>query len=112
MWSRVWLLLGRETELNTMGSFQVEEVGPESIIMVRQSDGSIKAFYNVCQHRGSRLTSAKAGEAESFECPNHSWTYATDSALLEARDSEDFPQNPCEHIQLVELACKTFAGFV
>ena len=112
MWTKVWLLLGRESVLDSPGSFQVEEVGPESIIMVRQGDGSIKAFYNVCQHRGSRLTSATAGETESFVCPYHSWTYSTDGALIDARDAEDFPQNPCEHIRLAELACETFAGFV
>ena len=56
VWAKAWLLLGRETEIKEPNSYQVENVGPESIIMVRQSDHSIKAFYNVCQHRGSRLT--------------------------------------------------------
>ena len=45
MWTKVWLLLGREEELPNPGDWQREEVGPESILMVRQADGSVKAFY-------------------------------------------------------------------
>jgi phenylpropionate dioxygenase-like ring-hydroxylating dioxygenase large terminal subunit len=112
MWTKVWLLLGRESAMSEPGSFQVEEVGPESIIMVRQDDGSIRAFYNVCQHRGSRLMFGASGQVEKFVCPYHSWTYATDGQLTVAQDSEDFPQNPCDHIRLSELRCETFAGFV
>lgn len=112
MWTRVWLLLGRATAMPEPGSYQVEEVGPESIIMVRQQDGSIRAFYNVCQHRGSRLTFGPEGTTDSFMCPYHGWTYALDGALTVAQDPEDFPENPCDHVRLVELACETFAGFV
>ena len=112
MWTRVWLLLGHDAALPDAGSYQVEEVGPESILMVRQTDGSIRAFYNVCQHRGSRLTLGTDGRTEQFACPYHGWTYALDGALVAAQDVEDFPRNPCDHIRLVELACETFAGFV
>ncbi len=112
MWTRVWLLLGRESEMAEPGSFQVEEVGPESIIMVRQDDGSVRAFYNVCQHRGSRLMFSATGKTEMFVCPYHGWSYATDGALTVAQDPEDFPENPCDHIRLSELRCETFAGFV
>lgn len=112
MWTRVWLLLGRAAAMPEPGSYQVEEVGPESIIMVRQRDGSIRAFYNVCQHRGSRLTFAAEGTAAHFVCPYHGWTYATDGELTVAQDPEDFPENPCDHLRLVEVACETFGGFV
>lgn len=112
MWTRTWLLLGRENAMIEPGSYQVEEVGPESIIMVRQDDGSIRAFYNVCQHRGSRLTFATEGTTDAFVCPYHAWTYAIDGSLTVAQDPEDFPQNPCDHLRLVEVACDTFAGFV
>ena len=58
MWTKVWLLLGRASHIPDPGDYQVEEVGPESFLMVRQTDGSVRSFYNVCQHRGSRLTYA------------------------------------------------------
>ena len=55
MWTRVWLLLGRESELPEPGDWQMEPIGQEEILMVRQTDGRVKAFYNVCQHRGNPL---------------------------------------------------------
>ena len=54
MWTKAWLLLGREAELPNFGDWQKEELGREEILMVRQKDGSVKAFYNVCQHRAIR----------------------------------------------------------
>ncbi len=118
MWTRVWLLLGRESELPEPGDWQREDVGPESIVMVRQNDGSIKAFYNVCQHRGNRLVDeekghlGRAGAAGRFVCKYHAWAYRADGALEFVPDADDFPRNPCEHLRLAELPCETFAGFV
>ena len=113
MWTKVWLLLGRGSEMPSKGDYQVEEVGVESIIMVRQDDDSIRAFYNVCQHRGSRLTNNTQGHAEVFRCPYHSWEWSFDGTLLSVQDPEDFPRgNPCEELTLVELPCEVFAGFV
>jgi len=113
MWSKVWLLLGREAEIPEAGDWQIEEVGPESIIMVRQSNGSIKAFFNVCQHRGNRLVFESKGRVKRFICRYHSWAYLPDGKLDFAQDSEDFPQgNPCDNVKLVEIPCESFAGFI
>ncbi|MBH79870.1 MAG: (2Fe-2S)-binding protein [Gammaproteobacteria bacterium] len=113
MWTNVWLLLGRESEIPEPGDFQVEDVGPESIIMVRQKDGSVKAFYNACQHRGSRLLFADKGHVDNIVCPYHSWTYAWDGELTYVQDPEDFSGgNPCDDLSLVEVACETFCGWV
>src|SRR6056297_1294154 len=75
MWTKVWLLLGREADIPNYGDWQMEEVGPESIIMVRQEDGSIKAFYNVCQHRGNPLVDEEKGSVKRFVCRYHSWAF-------------------------------------
>lgn len=113
MWTKVWLLLGREDEIPKPGDWQREEVGPESIIMVRQQDDSIKAFYNVCQHRGNRLVFEEKGSTKRFVCQYHSWAYTLDGELNFAQDSEDFPQgDPCGKVRLVEVPCETFAGFI
>jgi phenylpropionate dioxygenase-like ring-hydroxylating dioxygenase large terminal subunit len=113
MWTKVWLLLGREDEMPRPGDWQQEEVGPESILMVRQQDGSIKAFYNVCQHRGQRLVSAPKGHVRRFICPYHSWAWMPDGELNFVQDADDFPQgNPCGKLRLKELRCESFAGFV
>ncbi|MEM7019273.1 MAG: aromatic ring-hydroxylating dioxygenase subunit alpha, partial [Pseudomonadota bacterium] len=113
MWVNSWLLLGRELEIPKPGDWQREEVGPESILMVRQQDGSVKAFYNVCQHRGNRLMFEPQGHAVRFACKYHGWSFLPDGALKFAQDAEDFPQgNPCDHLRLKEVQCETFAGFI
>ncbi len=113
IWTKVWLLLGREDEMPKPGDWQQEEVGRESILMVRQQDGSIKAFYNVCQHRGHRLVSAENGHVRRFICPYHSWAWNTDGSLDFVQDPDDFPAgNPCGKLLLKEVSCATFAGFV
>ena len=76
MWTKVWLLLGRESEIPEFGDWQMEEVGPEEILMVRQKDGGVKAFYNVCQHRGNPLVETNKGHVLSrFVCKYHSWAF-------------------------------------
>jgi phenylpropionate dioxygenase-like ring-hydroxylating dioxygenase large terminal subunit len=113
MWTKVWLLLGREDEMPEPGDYQVEEVGPESILMVRQRDGSVKAFYNVCQHRGNRLKYDSFGSTDRLTCVYHGWQYDLDGRLLYAQDPEDFPQgDPCRFIRLVDIPCESFAGFI
>ncbi len=112
MWSKVWLLLGRESEIPEPGDYQREDVGPESILMVRQADGGIKAFYNVCQHRGNRLVEEPLGHVNRFVCKYHSWAFQTDGELVFVQDADDFPENPCGKLNLVELPCETFCGFI
>jgi phenylpropionate dioxygenase-like ring-hydroxylating dioxygenase large terminal subunit len=113
MWTRVWLLLGRESEIPKPGDWQREEVGPESILMVRQKDGGVKAFYNICQHRGNPLVDETKGHVRRFVCKYHSWSFNPDGELYFAPDPEDFPEgNPCGKLRLAEIACETFAGFV
>ena len=113
MWTKVWLLLGRESEMPNPGDWQQEEVGAESILMVRQTDGGVKAFYNVCQHRGNPLVDGPKGSVRRFVCKYHSWAFMPDGELNFAPDKEDFPEgNPCGKVRLEELACETFAGFI
>ena len=113
MWTKVWLLLGRESELPHYGDWQMEEVGPESVIMVRQEDGSVKAFYNVCQHRGNPLVDDEKGSVKRFVCKYHSWAFMPDGELNFAPDRHDFPDgDPCGKVRLEELRCETFAGFI
>jgi hypothetical protein len=114
MWKRIWHLGGRVSQLEDAGDFIVHNFKHESVIMVRQHDGTIKAFFNVCMHRGNQLvTVAEGGVAEHFTCPYHGWKWALDGKLDWVQDPEDFPQgNPCGKVTLKELRCETWAGFV
>ncbi len=111
-WTKNWLILCRADELPEPGDFTVEEIGPESIIAMRQNDGSIRCFYNVCQHRGNRLVLSSEGSLPAFTCGYHGWRYALDGACIEAQDAEDFPVDPCKHVRLTEIRSELFGGFI
>ena len=55
MWTKVWLIAGLESQLKKAGDFITCEIGPESILCTKDKSGKIRAFYNVCQHRGNIL---------------------------------------------------------
>jgi len=113
MWTRIWHVAGRTAELEEPGDYVVHDFMHESVICIRQEDGSIRAFYNNCQHRGMRLTESSAS-TDAFTCPYHGWKWGKDGALLFAQDAEiDFPQgNPCGKLRLKELRCDIWGGFV
>lgn len=113
VWTKSWLITVRADDIPEAGDFCVEEIGRESILIVRQDDESIKAFYNVCQHRGNKLVLETEGSMPSFTCPYHSWKFELDGACSYAQDPEDFPGgDPCPRASLVEVRCETFSGFV
>jgi phenylpropionate dioxygenase-like ring-hydroxylating dioxygenase large terminal subunit len=113
VWTKSWLITIRADDIPEPGDFMVEEIGRESILIVRQNDGGIRAFYNVCQHRGNKLVVEPEGSMPAFTCPYHSWRFELDGQCSYAQDPEDFPAgNPCPRAGLAELACTQFAGFV
>ena len=105
IWTRTRLLLGRTSEIPMPGDYQMEDLGPESFIMMRQDDGSIRAFYNVCQHRGSRMIYAHEGFVNNLVCPYHAWEWGRDGVLQVVRDVEDYPGgDPCGKLSLADEA--------
>lgn len=80
-----WLFVGHGTELVNPGDFITYSVGTESIIVTRQKDGSVKAYNNVCRHRGTRVCLEERGNVKrSFVCPYHAWSYGLDGKLIGA----------------------------
>jgi len=112
IWTKAWLLGGLESDLAEPGDYISTEIGRESVLLVRQADGKVRAFYNVCLHRGNRLRPTGTGSAESFKCQYHHWEYAIDGAFKRIPDLDTFPQGapPCRG--LVELPCDTWGSFV
>jgi phenylpropionate dioxygenase-like ring-hydroxylating dioxygenase large terminal subunit len=112
MWTRVWHIAGRESELPEAGDWIVHNFLRESVIATRQNDGSIRAFYNSCQHRGNRLAWAGEGHG-NLTCSYHGWEYGADGVLIHAQDPDDFEGGtPCGRVSLVEIPCDTWGGFV
>lgn len=82
---RNWILAGHVSQFREPGDFKVFRVGGESAIIVRGNDGEIRAFANVCRHRGSIVCLEAAGNTRKFSCPYHGWVYDIDGNLVAAR---------------------------
>jgi len=87
--NRNWILAGHASQLPEPGDFKVLNVGQESAIIVRGSNGELKAFANVCRHRGSLVCLEHQGHADKFQCPYHGWMYDIDGNLTAARNMSD-----------------------
>lgn len=80
-----WLCIGRVAQLPQPGDYFLQEIGKESLIILRGRDGILRAFYNVCRHRGTRLCEQARGQfSETIQCSYHAWTYALDGRLIGA----------------------------
>ncbi|MFT4026585.1 MAG: aromatic ring-hydroxylating dioxygenase subunit alpha [Novosphingobium sp.] len=87
-----WIQVGHQCEVPEPGSFirRDLEFAKASLLIVRGKDGEVRAFHNVCTHRGTQLVQEAAGRRSKFSCPYHMWTYGPDGALLSAPDFEAF----------------------
>lgn len=113
VFASTWQVSGRETEIPEAGDYYTFDIGRESILVVRQEDGAIRAFYNVCQHRGNRLVHHREGSQPSFTCDYHSWRWGIDGALEAVQDPDDFAGgSPCTRLRLAEVKCEVFKSFV
>jgi Rieske 2Fe-2S family protein len=88
--ARRWMLAGRGSEIASAGDYVTVDVAGESVIVMRQDDGSVRAMLNVCRHRGARILLDETGRcAKRMRCPYHSWTYRLDGALVGAPNLRD-----------------------
>jgi len=120
-----WVCVGRAEELPSAGDFLVVELAGESILMVRTRSGELRAFYNVCRHRGCRLTLdsptkpdaiPSAGPAGRFSsgirCPYHAWTYTLEGELRTAPYLEEEPGVLAGELGLWPVGLELWGGFV
>src|SRR5262245_10029563 len=110
IWYRSCLFAVAACELSKSGSYVVYKVGLYSVLIVRGSDGAVRAFHNTCRHRGSALCRSAKGTNPKIVCPYHQWTYELDGRLLWARDmGTDFDLS--RH-GLKPVHCREVAGLV
>ena len=114
IWYRRPLSVGHVAEFPKAGDFKTVQVGKVPILVVRGKDDRIRAFVNVCRHRGTVLEERETGHANTFACPYHAWTYGADGALRHVPDDFGFPEvaSDKERFGLRELWSQVHAGFV
>jgi phenylpropionate dioxygenase-like ring-hydroxylating dioxygenase large terminal subunit len=115
LWTRVWLIAGRASDIPQPGDWFRFDVGKESFIVTRTGPGAadIRAFYNVCHHRGNRLVFADFGHAEHFTCMFHSWQWNIDGTLNRITDRDTFREAMIrDDPPLAEARCDLWGGFV
>jgi Rieske 2Fe-2S family protein len=89
---RSWLCVGRADALSEPGRYRRIELGEESVLVVRGRDGELRAFLNLCRHRGAQLCSEESGSfSRTIRCTYHSWSYGLDGRLLAAPNMRDMP---------------------
>lgn len=112
LWPKVWQIACREEEIQEVGDFVTYDLFDESIIVVRSAPDRISAFYNVCKHRGRRLT-AGCGKARHFYCRFHGWRWNINGENTYVLDREDWGDSlPDESINLSPVNVDTWGGWV
>ena len=84
IFARHWIHVAVEPDIPEPGDYITVDVGRHSVVIVRDDDQQIRAFHNVCRHRGSRLCQEQQGSVGNLVCPYHQWTYTLDGKLAYA----------------------------
>ena len=101
-----------ENEIREPGEWRSLEYLGESIIVIRGDEGAVRAFSNVCRHRGSRLVDGTGGCAKVLTCPYHAWSYARDGRLVGVPHRAEYPGLRTEDHGLVPVTLENWRGFL
>lgn len=115
IWWGDWVCVGRTEEISDPGDYVVRDVAGESIFIVRNDAGELRAFYNVCSHRGTKFVDDVEGTGsvrKAFKCPYHAWTFDLNGRLIgtpNVREDEHFDRSK---YPLYDIAVDDYAGFL
>ena len=101
-----------ESEIAEPGEWRTLEYLGESVIVIRGDDGEVRAFSNVCRHRGSRLVDGQGGCSKVLTCPYHAWSYARDGRLVGVPHRGEYPGLQTEKLGLFAVALEKWQGFL
>ena len=107
-----WQIVCHVSDVPNAGDWHTLDILGESVIVVRGGDGTLRAFANVCRHRGSRLVDGSSGCAYKLVCPYHAWTYDLDGALAGVPDSASYPGLDKAGHGLAPVNLEIWRGFV
>jgi phenylpropionate dioxygenase-like ring-hydroxylating dioxygenase large terminal subunit len=111
MWPNVWQWAAREEDIPQPGDLTVYENAGRSYLVIRQADDSVRAFHNVCLHRGRKLRT-EDGSVGQLQCPFHGFTWNTDGTLKHVPCRWDFPHLKDEQMKLPEAQVSRWGGYI
>lgn len=112
IFEQMWFCAVRSADLEKPGAYRTVQVGRESVIVTRNRKGAVRAYYNICRHRGAKLCLAESGEvSRSFQCPYHAWTYDFDGKLIAAPNLTKMPDIDRQEYGLVNVATREYLGY-
>jgi len=107
-----WIYALHESELPNSGDFQLLDIGEDSIIIARHTDGELHAMHNICRHRGAAVCEDPCGNRATFVCPYHGWVYNLDGSMRAAREMHVLSEfEPHEH-GLKKIRLISYMGLV
>jgi phenylpropionate dioxygenase-like ring-hydroxylating dioxygenase large terminal subunit len=114
IFKKVWLNVGRVEQIPRPGDYFVKDlvVCNTSVVVVRGKDGKVKAFHNMCSHRGNKLAWDGKGTCQMFTCKFHGWSYALDGKLTFVPDEGGFFALKKEALGMTPVAVDVWAGFI
>jgi len=107
-----WVHAGHVSEIVEIGSFKLFEQLGLSIIVCRTSDNEIRAFRNVCRHRGAALVTQPSGKTKRFVCPYHAWGYDLSGDLRSVPEAQNFACLDKSKLSMMSVRCETWRGFI
>jgi len=113
IFEELWICAVRAADLDKPGAFRTVQIGRESVIVTRTRTGAIRAYLNVCAHRGARICMEDKGEVKrSFQCPYHAWTYDLDGKLIAAPNLTKMPDIDRVRYGLSSVSVEEWLGYV
>lgn len=112
--SKVWVICGHLNDIPEEDCFMTTQIGREPFVIVRGKGDEVRAFYNVCQHRGTMLVAEGFGKRKRWGCPYHAWLYNNDGTLNKIPGRETFREETlCHHnLDMTPVHVATFRGFL
>ena len=113
LWTRTWQFACREEHVREVGDYHVYDIGPYSFIITRVAKNEVRAYFNACLHRGTKLrASGSEGHASEFKCSFHGWTWNVDGSNKDVPCPWDFPHVDRTRLNLPEARVALLGGFV
>ena len=112
VFSRTWQLVARTDQVEHPGDFISSLIGGEPVVVVRGSDGALRAFYNVCRHHAAAVVTQACGQASILQCPYHGWKYGLDGTLKGMPEFEGVENFDRADNGLVSIRVDTWECFV